>query len=591
MHSIKDYYLTGDLHSAALISKSCSVDWLCFPNFDSPSVFAAILDKNAGYFKVEMPEYKINSKYIEDTGIIEFNFRDKKNEFLVRDFMVPQETEKCNNHFFIRKIIGVKGSNKVKILFNPKPDYARHEVNIHQKISTFHISIEQDSLILHLPKDCTSEKKEMGMELIFDLNVDEEKNFILEYIIKKNNSSYKGQDFEKSARTFWKNWVSKGQFIDFHKHQFIRSMITLKMMQFYPTGAIVAAPTTSLPEEIGGIRNWDYRYVWVRDATFTLYAFHIAGYTQEAEGFFNFVQTIAKRHKKEEYDINTVYTIRGDEAPTEVELKLKGYKNSSPVRIGNNATNQFQLDIYGTLIDAHYFMAKNQRHSVILDKDAIMALVNKIKLKWKHADSGIWEIREQQYHYTYSKVMSWVGVDRTLKMKHDLGLSDSEIKDLRELRSEIYNWIWENCYDSSKQNLMQFVGSNDVDATNFLFVLVQFLNKKDKMTRTIIENTYKELSNNKIFIYRYHMYDGLKGEDNSFILCIYWYISALAIMGDIDKSSEFFKNFELYINDIGLISEQIDAKTGEYLGNYPQAFSHLGLVMSIYYLNRYGKKG
>ncbi len=591
MHSIKDYYLTGDLHSAALISKSCSVDWLCLPNFDSPSIFAAILDKDAGYYKVDMPEYRIESHYVEDTGIVEFRFKNNTNEFLVHDFMVPQETEKCINHFFVRKITGIKGNNSIKMIFNPKPDYARRGVNINRKSSTIHIPVEQDEIILHLPKECTSQNLQSGIQLNIELKEDDEKIVILEYKIDKNNSSYKGQNLEKSTRTFWEKWVKKGHFINFHRHRFIRSLITLKMMQFYPTGAIVASPTTSLPAEIGGIRNWDYRYVWVRDATFTLYAFHIADYTEEAEGFFNFVQKIAKRHKEEEFDINTVYTIWGDDAPSEVELKLKGYKNSSPVRIGNNATNQFQLDIYGTLIDAHYFMAKNQKDSIILDKDAIMALVSKIKLKWKDVDSGIWEIRRQQYHYTYSKVMCWVGIDRTLRMKNDLGLSDDEISDLQELRSEIYNWIWKNCYNSSVNNLMQYVGSENVDATNFLFVLVQFLQKNDEMTKTIIENTYKVLSKDKIFIYRYHAYDGLKGEDSSFILCIYWYISALAIIGDIEKSAEFFKIFESYISDIGLISEQIDAESGEYLGNYPQAFSHLGLVMSTYYLNRYEKKG
>jgi GH15 family glucan-1,4-alpha-glucosidase len=220
-----------------------------------------------------------------------------------------------------------------------------------------------------------------------------------------------------------------------------------------------------------------------------------------------------------------------------------------------------------------------------------MALVKKIKAKWKDVDSGIWEVRGQQYHYTYSKVMSWVGIDRALRMKDDLGLTDEEISDLRDLRSEIYNWIWKNCYDPAKQNMMQYAGTENVDATNFMFVLVQFLQKNDELTKTIINNTYKELCKNKVFIYRYHAYDGLKGEDSSFILCIYWYISALAITGDIEKSSEFFKMFENYLNDIGLISEQMDAESGEYLGNYPQAFSHLGLVMSTYYLNRYGKKG
>ena len=505
--------------------------------------------------------------------------------------MVPQEVKDCNNHFFVRKLIGVKGNNEVKLLYNPKPDYARKNADFQVKESTIQVKVEENILMLHFPKKTKLKKNELAYELIINLEEGAEVNLILEYIDKNHNTSYKGQDLEKSTADFWKGWVSKGHFFDYHKDQLIRSLITLKMMLFYPTGAIVAAPTTSLPEEIGGIRNWDYRYVWVRDATFTLYAFHIADYTQEAESFFNFVQNIALRHKEENFDINTVYTIWGDRAPTEVELGMKGYKNSTPVRIGNNATNQLQLDVYGTLIDAHYFMAKNQKDNIILDKRAIMSLVEKIKLKWKDVDSGIWEVRGHQYHYTYSKVMCWVGIDRALKMKDDLGLTKEETDDLRELRAEIYNWIWENCYDAKRENLMQYAGGNNVDATNFMFVLVQFLDRDDDITQKIMDNTYKELNKNKLFIFRYRTDDGLKGEDSSFILCIYWYISALAIMKQIDKSSSFFKSFEKYLSSTGLISEQIDADSGEYVGNYPQAFSHLGLVMSAYYINRFGNKG
>ncbi len=590
MHPIKDYYLTGDLHSAALISKSCSVDWLCFPNFDSPSIFGALLDKKGGSFKIEMPDFTVRSNYVENTGIVEFRFKKKKEEFHVHDFMVPQEVEECNNHFFVRKLIGVKGSSKVKLLYDPKPDYARRNPDFRITGTTIKVKVEENTLMLHMPRNTKIDKEALAYELTIDLEEGAEVNLILEYILKNHNSSYKGQDLEKSTNNFWEEWVAKGHFFDYYKDQLIRSLITLKMMLFYPTGAIVAAPTTSLPEEIGGIRNWDYRYVWVRDATFTLYAFHIADYTEEAVSFFNFVQKIALRHKEENFDINTVYTIWGDRAPTEVELGMNGYQNSSPVRIGNNATNQLQLDVYGTLIDAHYFMAKNQKDNIIIDKKSIMALVEKIRMKWKDVDSGIWEVRGHQYHYTYSKVMCWVGIDRTLRMKDDLGLTKEEIDDLRELRSEIYNWIWENCYDSKKENLMQYAGGENVDATNFLFVLVQFLNRDDDITRKIMENTFSELSKNKIFIFRYRTNDGLKGEDSNFILCIYWYISALAIVNQIDKASSFFKAFERYLSDTGLISEQIDADSGEYLGNYPQAFSHLGFVMSAYYLDKYGNK-
>ncbi len=591
MHPIKDYYMTGDLHSAALISKSGSVDWLCFPNFDSPSVFGLLLDKSGGTFKVEMPDFTVGSNYVENTGIVEFRFKRNKEEFHIHDFMVPQEVKECNNHFFVRKLVGVKGSSKVKLLYEPKPDYARRNADFRVKGTTIQVREQGNTLMLHFPENTAIEKNGMAYELTVPLEEGEEKNLILEYILKNHNSSYKGQDLEKSTRSFWEEWVSKGHFFDYYKEQLIRSLITLKMMLFYPTGAIVAAPTTSLPEEIGGIRNWDYRYVWVRDATFTLYAFHIADYTEEAESFFKFVQDIALRHKEENFDINTMYTIWGDRAPTEVELKMKGYKNSAPVRIGNNATNQLQLDVYGSLIDAHYFMAKNQKDNIILDKDSILALVEKIRTKWKDVDSGIWEVRGHQYHYTYSKVMCWVGIDRTLRMKDDLGLTKAETDDLKELRSEIYNWIWENCYDAKKENLVQYAGGENVDATNFLFVLVQFLDRNEDITKKIMDNTFKELGKNKIFIFRYRSDDGLAGDESTFILCIYWYISALAIMNQVEKSSSIFKSFERYMSDTGLISEEIDADSGEYLGNCPQAFSHLGLVMSAYYLDRYGNKG
>ncbi len=590
MHPIKDYYLTGDLHSAALVAKNSSVEWLCFPNFDSPSIFASMLDEQGGYFKVEMPEYSVKSNYIENTAIVEFRFSNKNKNFLVHDFMVPQAVSECNNHYFVRKLIGGKGKNKVKLVFNPKPDYARRGADFQVTGSTLRIPVEHNELVLHLPKDVKTQNVNDGFEIETELGEKEEKIFAMEFIVGNSNSTYKGQDLEKTTKTFWDNWIAKGRFFDFHKHQLIRSMITLKMMQFYPTGAIIAAPTTSLPAQIGGIRNWDYRYVWIRDATFTLYAFHITDYTEEAESFFKFIQNIAKRHKKKEYEISTAYSIWGDQAPSEITLKFNGYENSQPVRIGNNATNEFQLDTFGTIIDAHYFMAKNQKDSIILDRESIIALVEKIKNRWKEKDSGIWEIRNHEYHYTYSKVMCWVGIDRAIRMSGDLDLSEEEVEALKNLRSEIKEWIWENCYNSVKKNFTQYSGSEDIDASNFLFVLVQFLNKNKELTKTIIENTKNQLCKNKIFVYRYLIDDGLKGHDSSFVLCIFWLISALAITGEIESASGIFETFGKYISETNLISEQIDPESGEYLGNYPQAFSHLGFVMAAYYLNRYGDK-
>ena len=590
MHPIKDYYLTGDLHSAALVAKNTSVEWLCFPNFDSPSVFASVLDENGGYFKVEMPDYPVESDYIENTAIIQFKFSNRNKNFIVYDFMVPQEIKECNNHYFVRKVIGGKGVNEIKFLYSPKPDYARRGADFQITDSTIKVKIENDELVLHLSKDFNMNKYDGGFELTTVLKEGEEKSLVLEYIVGNSNSTYKGQDLEKTTRTFWENWVSKGKFFNYYKHQinpfndYFKDDAVLSDWCFYCRSNYLNSGTN------GGIRNWDYRYVWIRDATSTLYAFHITDYTEEAESFFKFIQNIAKRHKKEEYDLNTAYSIWGDQAPTEISLQLKGYENSQPVRIGNNATKEFQLDSFGTIIDAHYFMAKNQKDNIIIDKDSIMVLVEKIKKRWKEKDSGIWEMRNQEYHYTYSKVMSWVGIDRVIRMKDDLDLSEEEVEELKNLRQEIKDWIWKNCYDPARKNLMQYAGSGNIDATNFLFVLVQFLDKDEEITKTIIDNTRKQLCKSKIFVYRYLVDDGLKGHDSSFILCIFWLISALAIAGEIEDASEIFETFEKYISDTNLISEQIDPESGEYLGNIPQAFSHLGLVMSAYYLNRYRKK-
>ncbi len=346
-----------------------------------------------------------------------------------------------------------------------------------------------------------------------------------------------------------------------------------------------------LPDEIGGIRNWDYRYVWVRDAAFTLYAFYVTDYVDEAVKFFKFIKKAASDNKENEFELNVVYSIWGKSAPDETELdNLTGYKNSKPVKVGNNATNQFQLDIYGNLIDAHYFISKREKDNVTVDKKLIKTLLKKIEENWMTKDSGIWEMRGNKYHYTYSKVMCWVGVDRSLRMKNELELSDEEINKLKKLRQEIKDWIWENCFDEEKQNFVQYKGSKDIDATNLLFVLLQFLDKNDSRTKTIIDNTVNVLCKNEVFVYRYLADDGLKGKDNAFILCSYWMISAYAIIGETDKAEDLFKKLNEHFDKSGLISEQMNQDNFEYLGNFPQAFSHLGYLMSAYYINRYSNK-
>lgn len=589
MDKIKDYYVIGDLHSAALVSKNASIDWLCLPHFDSPSIFGKLLDKDGGSLSIHRESYSVSSTYIRNSAIVEFIFKNGNSEFSLRDFMVPQPNDKCENHFLVRKFIGRKGESEICVTFNPKPEYAQST----QKLKLDHnldldLPVGEDAILLYPPKNAIVEEKGGMYTISFTLSEGQETSLVMEYAVAKERPKYKNQSLEQETLQFWQQWVAKGHYFDFHKDKLIRSAITLKLMQFYPTGAIIAAPTTSLPEEIGGPRNWDYRYVWIRDATFTLYALYVLGYTEEAFKFFDFIQKIVQRCEEDNFDISLMYTIEGKEVRKEQVLSyLSGYKNSQPVRIGNGASDQFQLDVYGSLIDAYYFIAKR---GFVIDekhKKIIRDLVEKIKQKWQEKDHGIWEVRSGQQHFTYSKVMCWVGVNRALRMKDALGLSTNQIKEFQKLEKDIHDWIWQNCYDSVKQTFTQYPNSDYQDATNLLFVLLQFLDKHDPLTKTIIENTYSELSRNEVYMYRYFSEDGLAGDEGAFLLCTFWLLSSLAIVEDADKARELLTRLEQQINDSGLLSEEINPQTGEYLGNYPQAFSHVGFIMSAFYLHKY----
>jgi len=485
-------------------------------------------------------------------------------------------------------LYSVKGDNTIEFNYNPRPGYARRKADIQKENDRLVFNNHKDKVILFLPENMQKKKTKDGFDLSIRLAQGEEKEIVMEYICEGRDSARDKQDMAEETFKYWKEWVKDKDFGGFKREEMIRSTITLKLLQYYPTGAIVAAPTTSLPCEIGGVRNWDYRFTWIRDATFVLYAFYVTKCTEEANKFFGFVRSIAKDVSGKDFHIKLMYTIRGKESFEEIYPDhLSGYENSRPVRLGNNATNQFQLDVYGTLIDAHYFMSKLEMDIAELDRDLLIYLAEKIKKQWKKKDSGIWEMRGKVYHYTYSKVMAWVGIDRMIRLADKIDLEEEKIEEYKKLREEIYNWIWDNCYKEKLQNFSQHPDCDDVDASNIFFVLVQFLDKKDDRTRAIINSTCGKLLENEVFVYRYLLADGLEGRDNAFVLCTYWLISALAILEDTDKALNLFEKFRKYVDKSGLISEQIKADTGEYRGNFPQAFSHLGDVMSIHYLNKY----
>lgn len=589
MQAIKDYCVIGDLHSSALISKNASIDWLCLPHFDSPSIFAGLIDKNGGSLSIEKSGYFISSSYIANTAILESTFKNAVSEFKVRDYMIPESKSTCKNHFLVRKFIGVKGESRIYLLFKPRPNYSKGKIKIiFNKTGRYlRINVRKDKLLLHLPLNYDLKKENKAYEIAFTIKETEHAEVVLEYILAGCGSAYNNQDKEQQTVEFWQDWVSQGKFFNFFKDGLVRSAITLKLMQFYPTGAIVAAPTASLPEVIGGERNWDYRYVWIRDATFTLYALYVLGYLEEAEKFFEFIEKIIEKSARKGFDISLMYTIYGTPVSKERRLRLSGYKNSKPVRIGNNAAKQFQLDVYGALIDAYYFATKSKMEARKLRKSIIKNLIRKISENWLKPDHGIWEARKGRKHYTYSKVMAWVGINRALKMSQDLELEKTEIMNLQNLEKEIKNWIWTNSFDPVNKTFRQYPQAIHQDATNFLFVLLQFLNRHDPLTKTIIEQTAKELSYENIFIYRYLTKDGFRGKEGAFLLCSFWMIAVLAALEETNRAAKFFNRIQKYAAKSGLLSEEIDPNNRKYLGNFPQAFSHVGFIMGAYYIHRY----
>lgn len=590
MQPIENYFLIGDLHSAALVSKDGSIDWLCMPHFDSPSIFASILDKKCGHFRIKAKEFLTLASYVENSAIVEIDFSSKDFEFCLRDFMLPRTIPHSASHFLVRKLIGRKGQGKVSVQYDPKPEYGRLQNQTTCTANQIITLIGTDKLILNLPEGTTIQEDESGYMLQISLEENQTKNIVLEYE-KQGVMQHRNMDYERVTRAFWESWISQGNFSSLYKNELIRSAITLKLMQYYTSGALVAAPTTSLPEALGGDRNWDYRYIWMRDATYTLYALHIVGFYEESLHFFRFVEKTAYRGETRDLHIALMYTVEGKEVPSEKILPhMSGYEQSPPVRIGNGASEQYQLDVYGSLIDSYYFMIKRGYQPSDHDKKLIIHLVERIRQRWMEKDNGIWEFRTQPEHYTHSKVMAWVGVDRVVRIADRLGLDHEYKNQLNALAKTIKDWIWTNCYDEKNHKFMQYAGATKQDATNFLFVLLQFLDKKDPRTKKIIENTRAELATDEIFVYRYKTPDGFSSEEGAFILCTFWMISALAILEEVEQAEKLFRKVQEHINPQGLLSEQIDPKTGTYLGNYPQAFSHMGYILSAYYINKYKKR-
>ncbi len=590
---IENYGIIGDLHTAALVGMNGSIDWFCFPRFDSPSVFAAILDHaKGGRFQIASVHEGATLKqlYMPETNVLVTRFLTPDGVGEVTDFMpVQAATNEEGHHQIIRRVKVVRGEMAFKVECRPAFDYARsaHETEVLPEGAVF----RTPELCLGLATRVPLSLDGGGVVGEFSLRQGETTSFVLQDVPPDSGcgSCASEADQEEAFRAtmdFWRRWVSKGKYRGRWREMVDRSALTLKLLTYLPTGAIVAAPTTSLPEAIGGERNWDYRYTWIRDAAFTIYGLMRIGHTEEAHHFMGWLQARAGELNPDG-SLQIMYGIDGRHTLTEETLDhLEGYRGSRPVRIGNGAYDQLQLDIYGALMDSVYLFNK---YGTPISYDLwvnLRRLLNWVSDNWQKTDDGIWEVRGGQQHFVYSKLMCWVALDRGIRLAGKRSFPADRDR-WEKVRDQIYEEIMAEGWNEERQAFVQHYGSDHLDASNLMMPLVFFLSPTDPRMLSTLDATMRELVSDSL-VYRYNVdetADGLLGEEGTFSICTFWLVEALTRAGRVDEARFIFEKMLTYANHLGLYSEQI-GPTGEALGNFPQAFTHLALISAAYNLNR-----
>jgi GH15 family glucan-1,4-alpha-glucosidase len=592
---IAEHGIIGDLHTVALVGTDGTIDWYCCPHFDSPSVFGAILDRErGGYFRIapSVEGWTQKQLYFPDTNVLITRFLMPGGVGEVQDFMpIHDAPGSVYKHRLIRRVVGVRGELTFRIEVEPRFNYGRdpHHVVFHEGGVVFHSADMSMALATSRPLRQTESR---GATCDITVPAGRAHTFVLErvredYVPRRYTEDETREAFDGTIE-YWRRWLAKSRYQGRWRETVHRSALTLKLLTYRPTGGIVAAPTTSLPEQLGGTRNWDYRFTWIRDAAFSLYALLRLGFTDEASAFMSWLRGRFMEERPGALGpLQIMYGIDGRSELTEEVLDhLEGYRGSAPVRIGNGAAEQLQLDIYGELIDSVYFYSQ-QGHQP--DHDAWMDLsrvTDWICENWDQADEGIWEERGGRKHYTYSRLMSWVGLERAVRIALARGLP-ADLPKWQSSRDQIYHQIMAKAWHEDRQAFVQHYDSNNLDAAVLLMPMVNFVAPKDRRWLSTLDAMSRELVSDSL-VYRYNVEaspDGIEGEEGTFSICTFWYVEALTKAGRLDEARLAFEKMLTYANHLGLYSEEIGL-TGEALGNFPQAFTHLALISSAFLLNR-----
>ena len=579
--NIDSYGMIGDLHTAALVGSNGSIDWCCLPRFDSPSVFAAILDDSkGGFFRIgPAKEDGCKQMYLPDTNVLVTRFLSEDGVGEVVDFM-PWRTGFNSPQAIMRIVRCVRGSIDFEMECRPAFNYAResHEVALTGNRITFRTPENSLTLSGTLQLQAAGE----GAKLAFTLERNEKQSFVIE--LSEHGEPRTPEDLEPYVKSCleetianWRQWSAQCTYKGRWREMVMRSALTLKMLIYEPTGAIVAAPTCSLPEAIGGVRNWDYRYTWIRDAAFTILALLSLGYSREAGRFIEWLQQRASE-TQDTGPLQVMYRIDGSSDLEEFTLDhLQGYRQSSPVRVGNAATEQLQLDIYGELIDSIYLY---NRHGEPITYD-LWLYVRKLAYwvcdNWERPDSSIWEVRSSPQQYTYSKVQCWVALDRALRIATKRNLP-MDIERVRRVSHDIFERVMKEGWNG--ETFVQILGGSQLDATSLLFPLLQFITPNDRRMTGTIDKIMDRLVSDSL-VHRYQtggaQGDGLPGSEGTFSACSFWLVETMARSGRLREARFMFEKMLTYASHLGLYAEEIGL-SGQALGNFPQAFTHLGLI-------------